>query len=144
MAHKDATICYSTVQNWYAGDKDGKGVLSDLSKSVFTGKIDVHRDAQQTDSEQLNNNLLLSDKATIDTKPQLEIYADDVKCTHGATVGAPPEEVIFYFRSRGIGEETARAMLTCGFAGEVLQELEIAPVRERLEREVFERFSPVR
>ena len=118
-----------------------KGILDDQSKAVFTGKIYVHPQAQKTDSRQLNNNLLLSDRATIDTKPQLEIYADDVKCTHGATVGAPPDEVIFYFRSRGIGEDTARAMLTRGFAAEVLDEIPIGPVRDRLLQLVYDRYK---
>ncbi len=111
-----------------------KGVLDGRSKTVFTGKVNVARDAQQTDSDQLSNNLLLSDTATIDAKPQLEIYADDVKCTHGATVGAPPEEIIFYFRSRGIGEEAARAMLTFGFAEAVVAEIEETALRDSLTR----------
>lgn len=118
-----------------------KGILDDNSKAAFTGKIYVHPQAQKTDSRQLNNNLLLSDHATIDTKPQLEIYADDVKCTHGATVGAPPEEVIFYFRSRGISEQTARAMLTRGFAAEVLDEIALDAVRDRLLEYVFDKFK---
>ncbi len=102
----------------------------------------VHQEAQQTDSNQLSNNLLLSDQATVDAKPQLEIYADDVKCTHGATVGAPPEEVVFYFRSRGIGEATARAMLTCGFAEEILDEFVLEPVRARLTAHAVAKYHP--
>lgn len=119
-----------------------KGILDGNSKSVFTGKVNVDRVAQQTDSDQLSNNLLLSDTATIDTKPQLEIYADDVKCTHGATVGAHPEPIIFYFRSRGIDEPTARGMLTYGFADEVVSEIAPAPLRKRLQQYVFEKYSP--
>ncbi|MBI1321209.1 MAG: Fe-S cluster assembly protein SufD [Candidatus Hydrogenedens sp.] len=121
-----------------------KGILGDASKAVFAGKVHVHREAQQTDSDQLSNNLLLSDTATIDAKPQLEIYADDVKCTHGATIGSPPEEVVFYFRSRGIGEEMARAMLTYGFADEIVDEVEIEPLTERLNDYIFEKYSPIR
>lgn len=119
-----------------------KGILDGKSKGVFLGKVHVHRDAQKTDSNQLSNYMLLSNQATIDTKPQLEIYADDVKCTHGATVGAPPEPIIFYFRSRGIGEPTARAMLTYGFADEVVSEIGLVPVRERLDRYVYRKYSP--
>jgi len=109
-----------------------KGVLDGRSKAVFTGKVYVAPDAQQTDSDQLSNNLLLSDTATIDAKPQLEIYADDVKCTHGATVGSPPEEIVFYFRSRGISEQDALSMLTFGFAEEIVADLEEPVLRERL------------
>jgi Fe-S cluster assembly protein SufD len=119
-----------------------KGILDGDSKTVFTGKVDVDQAAQQTDSDQLSNNLLLSDRATIDTKPQLEIYADDVKCTHGATVGSHPDPIIFYFRSRGIGEATARGMLTYGFADEVISEIEPDAFRERLESYIFEKYSP--
>ena len=118
-----------------------KGILEDRSRAVFLGKVHVLPEAQQTDSEQLNNNLLLSQEARVHTKPQLEIYADDVKCTHGATVGPPPEEVIFYFRSRGIEERTARSMLTCGFAEEVVDGLPVAPVRERILRYIVEKFE---
>lgn len=120
-----------------------KGVLQDKSHAVFTGKVYVRRDAQKTDSNQLNQNLVLSDKATIDTKPQLEIFADDVKCTHGATVGPPPRELVFYFRTRGMSEATALAMLTYGFADEVVNQIEIGPVRKRLEDFVFNKYSPI-
>ncbi len=121
-----------------------RGILDGESKSVFLGKVCVHPNAQKTDSRQLNKNLLLSDHASVETKPQLEIYADDVKCTHGATVGAPPQEVLFYFRSRGISEEAARGMLTCGFAGEVIEEIPIEAVRARLHRYVFEKYAPAK
>jgi Fe-S cluster assembly protein SufD len=119
-----------------------KGVLDGKSHAVFLGKVFVHRDAQKTDSDQLSSNLLLSDTATIDSKPQLEIYADDVKCTHGCTVGPPPEQVIFYFRSRGIDEATARGMLTYGFADEVVADVEVPALRKRLERYVYDLYSP--
>lgn len=119
-----------------------KGVLDGQSSTVFTGKVYVHPVAQKTDSDQLSQNLLLSDTATVDTKPQLEIFADDVKCTHGATVGSPPEEVIFYFRSRGIDEATARGMLTYGFADAIVSEVGLEPLRERLDRYVYEKYSP--
>ena len=119
-----------------------KGILDGSSKSVFTGKVNVDRIAQQTDSDQLSSNLLLSDTATVDTKPQLEIYADDVKCTHGATVGAHPEPIIFYFRSRGIDEPTARGMLTYGFADEIISEIGPEALRQRQEAYVFKKYSP--
>ena len=119
-----------------------KGVLDGKSSAVFLGKVFVHQDAQKTDSDQLSSNLLLSDSATIDTKPQLEIFADDVKCTHGATIGGFPEPVVFYFRTRGIDDATARAMLTYGFAAEVVDEIGIEPLRERLEHVIFDMYSP--
>lgn len=119
-----------------------KGVLDDESDSVFTGKVYVQPGAQKTDSNQLNNNLLLSDKATIDTKPQLEIYADDVKCTHGATIGGFPDKLIFYFQSRGIDAAKANGILTYGFADEVVSEIAIEPLRDRLKRYVYDRYSP--
>ena len=119
-----------------------KGILGDKSKAVFLGKVDVVRDAQQTDSDQLSNNLLLSDTATIDSKPQLEIYADDVKCTHGTTIGPPHEDVVFYFRSRGIDEATARGMLTYGFADEIVAGIKVKPLAERLRKFIFDKYSP--
>ncbi|MFP4502393.1 MAG: Fe-S cluster assembly protein SufD [Candidatus Hydrogenedentota bacterium] len=119
-----------------------KGILDGTSKGVFLGKVHVLPDAQQTDSDQLSQYMLLNEKATIDTKPQLEIYADDVKCTHGATVGAPPEQVIFYFRSRGIDEATARGMLTYGFADEIVGEVDLEPLRDALDAYVFDKYSP--
>ena len=120
-----------------------KGVLDDSSRAVFSGQVMVRRDSQKTNSDQLNQNLLLSDKATIDTKPLLEIFADDVKCTHGATIGQHPKEIIFYFRSRGMSEAMARGMLTYGFADEVVSDVTLAPVRDRLEKHVFKRYSPI-
>ena len=119
-----------------------KGVLDGKSRGVFTGHIMVRPDAQKTDSNQLNSNMLLSESATIDTKPQLEIFADDVKCTHGSTTGSPHERVIFYFRTRGMTEAMARGMLTYGFASEVVDEVGIEPLHHRLDRWVFDRYSP--
>jgi len=101
---------------------------------VFHGRIIVHKDAQKTDAKQTNMNLLLSEDAQIDTKPQLEIYADDVKCTHGATVGQIDDEAIFYLRSRGIPEASARAILLHAFAGDMLQRVKVEPIRRHLER----------
>lgn len=109
-----------------------KGILNDRAGGVFNGKIYVRPDAQKTNAIQANNCLLLSDDATIDTKPQLEIYADDVKCTHGATVGQLDEEAFFYLRSRGIDKEVARNLLIYAFASDVIDRIEIDQVRERM------------
>jgi Fe-S cluster assembly protein SufD len=117
------------------------GILDDKSKGVFHGRILVRPVAQKTDAKQTNKNLLLSDDATADTKPQLEIYADDVKCTHGATVGQLNEESIFYLRSRGIGPETARRMLIHAFAGEIIERIQHEPAREELDKLVWERLE---
>jgi len=119
-----------------------KGVLDGASRSVFTGRVLVVRGAQKTDSMQLNNNLLLFDTARIETRPQLEIYADDVKCTHGATVGPPPPEIVFYFRSRGVDEKTARGMLTYGFAEDLAGRVPDNALRQKLDGIIYRRFSP--
>ena len=111
-----------------------KSVLDGRAKGVFNGKIFVRKDAQKTDAKQTNKTLLLSDEATIDTKPQLEIFADDVKCTHGATVGQLDEEQIFYLRSRGVGLEQARDLLTYAFASDVIQRIHIDPLRDQLDQ----------
>src|SRR5581483_2799215 len=100
---------------------------------VFHGRIVVHKDAQKTDAKQTNRNLLLSDDAQIDTKPQLEIYADDVKCTHGATIGQIDETALFYLRSRGIDEISARKLLLLAFASECLDRMKEVGVRGHLE-----------
>ena len=115
-----------------------KGVLDGRSTGVFSGKIIVRKDAQKTDAIQSNKNLLLSDQANINTKPQLEIEADDVRCTHGATVGQMDEEALFYLQSRAIGIKEARALLTYAFAADILDRVRFEPVRERLEAELFE------
>jgi Fe-S cluster assembly protein SufD len=117
------------------------GILDDKSKGVFHGRIYVHPVAQKTDAKQTNKNLLLSDDATADTKPQLEIYADDVKCTHGATIGQLNSESIFYLRSRGIPEKTARRMLIHAFAGEIVERVKCGPVREELDKIVWDRLE---
>jgi Fe-S cluster assembly protein SufD len=117
------------------------GILDGRSKGVFHGRILVRPDAQKTDAKQTNKNLLLSDDATIDTKPQLEIYADDVKCTHGATIGQLNDESIFYLRARGIGLETARRMLIHAFAGEIIDRIRYAPAREEMDKIVWDRLE---
>ena len=117
------------------------GILDDKSKGVFHGRILVQQVAQKTDAKQTNKNILLSDEAAVDTKPQLEIYADDVKCTHGATVGQLDDDAIYYLRSRGIGLETARQMLIHAFAGEIIDRVKCDPAREELDKLVWERLE---
>ncbi len=117
------------------------GILDDKSKGVFHGRILVQQIAQKTDAKQTNKNLLLSDDATADTKPQLEIYADDVKCTHGATIGQLNDESIFYLRSRGIGADTARQMLIHAFAGEIIERIKCGPAREAVDKLVWDRLE---
>lgn len=114
-----------------------KGILDDRARAVFNGKVFVRRGALRTDSRQLNKNLLLSRGAHADTKPQLEIYADDVKCAHGATVGQLEEDEVFYLKSRGLSTEKARALLTYGFAEEVISKIRLASVRQRLDEAVL-------
>ena len=109
------------------------GILDGRSRGVFHGRIIVHKDAQKTNAKQTNRNLLLSDEAQIDTKPQLEIHADDVKCTHGATIGQIDEDAIFYLRSRGIAEASARIMLLSAFARESLGRMKNESIRKHLE-----------
>lgn len=112
------------------------GILDGRAHGVFHGRIIVHKDAQKTDAKQTNRNLLLSDDAQIDTKPQLEIYADDVKCTHGATIGQVEENALFYLRSRGIDEVSARRLLLMAFANECMDRMKCRPVREYLQQVV--------
>lgn len=117
------------------------GILDGKSQGVFNGKIFVRPDAQKTDAKQTNRNLLLSDEATVNTKPQLEIFADDVKCTHGATVGQLEDEHIFYLRARGIGLENARRMLVHAFASDIVNRISIEAIRDELDQMFFERFE---
>lgn len=117
-----------------------KGVLDDRSRGVFQGRVIVAVDAQKTDSQMNNRNLLLSDDAEADTKPQLEIYADDVKCGHGVTVGQLDEKSIFYLQSRCIDEETARNMLTFAFANEMVDKVKIKSLHDRVLEQVLLRF----
>jgi Fe-S cluster assembly protein SufD len=116
-----------------------KGVLDERSRGVFNGRIIVRPDAQKTDSKQTNKNLLLSEEALANTNPQLEIYADDVKCTHGATIGQLSADALFYLRARGIGLETARNLLTYAFANEITNRIKIEPLRKDLEKLLFSR-----
>ena len=118
-----------------------KGVLDGRAHGVFNGKVYVDPIAQKTDGKQTNHALLLSNEARVDTKPQLEIFADDVKCTHGATVGRLDQTALFYMKSRGLPADTARALLTYAFAAEVLETIELDPLRLALEERVFARLT---
>jgi Fe-S cluster assembly protein SufD len=117
------------------------GILAGRSHGVFNGKIFVRQDAQRTNAKQTNRNLVLSETALINTKPQLEIFADDVKCTHGATVGQLNEEALFYLRARGIGADLARRMLVRAFANDAVERITMEPVRHHMDRLLTDRFA---
>lgn len=121
-----------------------KGILDDNSRGVFNGKIMVRPDAQKTNAFQSNKTILLSDKARIDTKPQLEIFADDVKCSHGATIGRLDEEAYFYIRSRGIPDELAKSMLIRAFANDVVESVKINELKDQLNHMIFEHLNRVK
>jgi len=120
-----------------------KGVIDDSATGVFSGKIYVRPDAQKTNDYQSNNNILLSDKASVNSKPQLEIYADDVKCSHGCTVGRLDEEALFYLRARGISKEHAQAMLLQAFASNIVEQIKIEPLGEYAEELITARLTDV-
>jgi len=122
-----------------SSEEDYRGVINERGHAVFNGKVLVHEDADKTDASQSNRNLLLSSKAEIDTKPELEIYAGDVKCSHGATVGQLDEQALFYLRSRGIEETTARALLVFAFADDLVHRIDIEPLRAQFEQRVLGR-----
>jgi Fe-S cluster assembly protein SufD len=118
-----------------------KGILKDKAQGVFNGKIFVYQDAQKTDAKQTNQAILLSPEAGVNTKPQLEIFADDVKCTHGATVGQLREDALFYLRARGVPLDQAQALLVYAFAAEVLEKITLDDVREALEAELYRKLN---
>jgi Fe-S cluster assembly protein SufD len=118
-----------------------KGILDGMATAAFNGKILVRKDAQKTDAKQTNQNLVLSDDAVVNTKPELQILADDVRCTHGATVGQLDAQAPFYLRSRGIGKEEARSMLTYAFAKDVIDRVKVEALRSVLERAIFEKLA---
>lgn len=117
-----------------------KGILDEKATAVFNGRIIVRQDAQKTDSKQTNKNLVLSDDAVINTKPELQILADDVRCTHGATIGQLDEESMFYLQSRGIGRGQARSLLIYAFAQDILDRIRVPALKEQLEKVLFEKF----
>ncbi len=118
-----------------------KGILNDKSTGVFNGKIVVRQDAQKTNAKQTNKNLLLSEDALVDATPQLEIFADDVKCTHGATIGRLNDDELFYMRSRGIGEESARTLLTYAFASDILGAMRVKPIQCQIDLVLLNRLT---
>lgn len=118
-----------------------KGVLNDRSRGVFNGKVFVRENASGTDARQSNKNLLLSNDARVDTKPQLEIFNDDVKCSHGATVGQLEEEELFYLLSRGLNETLARNLLTYGFAEEIVNKIAVESIKQELDEAVLNRLN---
>jgi Fe-S cluster assembly protein SufD len=118
-----------------------KGIYDDNSKGIFNGKVMVRPDSQKTNAFQSNNNLLLTDEASIDTKPQLEIYADDVACSHGCTIGQLDEEALFYLRSRGIPSKEAKAMLMYAFANDALENIKIVELKEKLNKIIAEKLG---
>src|SRR5438046_5679864 len=107
-----------------------KGIVDGKATGIFNGKIFVRQDAQKTNAYQSNKNILLSDTASVNTKPQLEIFADDVKCSHGCTIGQLDEEGLFYLRSRGISEKTAKSLLVHAFAIDILEHIRLEPIRK--------------
>ncbi len=117
------------------------GILADQARGVFNGRIVVRPGAQRTDSKQTNNNVLLSDAARADSQPQLEIYADDVKCTHGATIGPLDPNALFYLETRGVGADAARQLMTYGFAADIVSRIDVPEVRDRLDRLVRARLA---
>jgi Fe-S cluster assembly protein SufD len=118
-----------------------KGILDGKSRGVFNGKVIVRKDAQKTNAFQENNNIILSNEALVNTKPQLEIFADDVKCSHGATVGQLDNEALFYLKSRGIGEDKSRDILIHAFASDVVRRIKIDKIKEHIENILTEKFS---
>jgi Fe-S cluster assembly protein SufD len=118
-----------------------KGILDDKSRGVFNGKVMVRRDAQKTNAFQENNNIILSNDALVNTKPQLEIFADDVKCSHGATIGQLDKDSMFYLKSRGIGEETARTILIHAFAIDVIKSIKVKAIKDYIEEILSNRFD---
>lgn len=134
--HTDQQIRIDHAHPHTRSDQFYKGVLDGHSRGVFNGKVVVHEDAQKIESAQVNKNLLLSDNAEVDTKPELEIYADDVKCAHGATIGQLDNKSLFYLQSRGIDIEKARSILTYAFADEVIERMSLEAVKHYLEKRV--------
>ena len=118
-----------------------KGIFDVNAKGIFNGKVMVRPDAQKTNAFQANNNLLMTDNASIDTKPQLEIYADDVACSHGCTIGQLDEDALFYLRSRGIAKKEAQAMLMYAFANDVLENIKIPELQNKLNRIIAEKLG---
>ena len=136
--HIDNHIDIDHASPHSSSDQYFKGILDGHSRGVFTGRVLVRPDAQKTVARQADKNLLLSDGARIHTKPSLEIFADDVQCFHGATAGAVEDDVMFYMRSRGLDEETARSLIVYGFASEILDRVQLDPFRSHIDALLLE------
>ena len=130
--HVDHNTLVHHIEPNCESHQDYKGIFNENSTGVFNGKIVVEKEAQKTNAFQANNNILVSDKATINTKPQLEIFADDVKCSHGCTIGQLDESAMFYMRSRGIPEKEAKALLMYAFSNNVLNSVKIPEIKQRI------------
>ncbi|MHC1708414.1 MAG: Fe-S cluster assembly protein SufD [Bacteroidales bacterium] len=145
LADKEQHVDNKVFIDHQAGDCTSnqlyKGILDDQAMAVFNGHIMVRKDAQHTNAFQNNRNILLTDKATIHTQPHLEIYADDVKCSHGATVGQLDPEAMFYMRSRGIREDTSRMLLMYAFAADVIHHIRIKPIHHQIDEMVYRRLK---
>ena len=141
--HTDHHILVDHLSPHTRSEEYFKGIMDNGSRGVFNGKVIVHEDAQKIEAIQSNKNLLLSPNAEIDTKPELEIYADDVKCAHGATIGRLSDTELFYLQSRGIDEEKARAILTYAFADDVIRRMSLVPVQKYLEQKIVGQLSSI-
>ena len=139
--HVDHYTLVDHISSNCESHQDYKGVFSEGSKGVFNGKIHVDQSAQKTNAFQQNNNILLDDKATVNTKPQLEIFADDVKCSHGCTVGQLDEEALFYLLSRGIPKKEAKALMTYAFANNVLESVELPILKKRINKLIAQKLG---
>lgn len=139
--HVDNHTIVDNVQPHCLSNELYKGIVDENATAVFNGKIFVRQDAQKTNAYQSNKNILLSDAASVNTKPQLEIFADDVKCSHGCTVGRLDEGALFYLKARGIGDKEAKALLLHAFAGEILDKIELEPIREYADQIISERLG---
>ncbi len=132
--HVDHSTLVQHIEPNCESHQDYKGIFGDNAVGVFNGKVIVEKEAQKTNAFQTNNNILLNDKATINTKPQLEIFADDVKCSHGCTIGQLDENALFYLRSRGIPKKEAKALLMYAFANNVLESVKIPKIKQRINK----------
>jgi Fe-S cluster assembly protein SufD len=139
--HVDNWTCIDHARPRCSSREIYKGILDDQSSGVFTGRILVRPDAQKTNAKQTNKNLLLSREALVNSTPQLEIFADDVKCTHGATIGRLSDEALFYMRSRGVGVDAARSLLTYAFASDIISTIHIKPLQCQLDLVLLARIS---
>ena len=137
--HVDNHIHINHIEPRTVSQQAFRSIIGDQGRGVFNGKVVVQKNAQKIDAQQSSDNLLLSERSEINTKPELEIYADDVKCTHGATVGQLDEEQLFYLRARGVDETAARGLLTFAFANQIINRLQIPELKERVMREILQR-----